>query len=183
MNRFSQKLLILLAWIPFAIPASGQVVSKEELLPAVTFSLAKYVTWPDTPRAAEDEPFLFIGVYDTNAWLDAFRTLEDRTILGKTTRVIQLADGMDPDDLRRCQVIFTTRADVLPKLKSVAQRGEVLLVADVKSAAANGDASVEFVPKGARIGFKISLEFVKASNLKMSSNVLRLAEEVYKGEG
>ncbi|MEM7012812.1 MAG: YfiR family protein [Verrucomicrobiota bacterium] len=171
----------MLAWIAFAIPALGQV-SKEELLPAVTFNLAKYVTWPDTPRAAGDEPFLFIGVYDSNDWLDAFRGLEDRLILEKKVRVIQLADGMDPDDMRRCQVIFTTRADVLQKLKPVAQRGEILLVADVKSAAANEHASVEFVPKGSRIGFEVSLIFVKASNLKISSSVLRLAEKVYKTE-
>lgn len=182
LGRLSTAISCLLSIFLALTSSPGQTTSRENLLPALTFSMTKYVDWPDTPRAAEDEPILFIGVHDSDDWFEAFRALDGKAVKGKTTKVVHLKNGMDPDDLRRCQVIFTTDPAVLAKLSAIAKRGEALLVTDIDSAAKSGKASVQFVPNGTKIGFEVCLDFVKASNLRMSSAVLKLAKEVYRSD-
>ncbi len=156
-------------------------VGKTRLLPALTLTLSRYVEWPATARAKEDRPYFFIGVYDSDTWFRAFQALSGERIHGRSVRVIRLRDGMDADDLRRCQVIFTSRGSVLPMLKSVAVRGEVLIVTDVTGAAGACNAGIEFVPNQTKLGFEICLDFLKASKLQTKASVLRLAKQVHRG--
>ena len=173
---FSLLAFLALSWL---VSTSFAQVPKTELVPSLTFNLSKYVEWPDTARAREDEPYWIIGVYDSDAWLQAFHMLEGKAIHGKTAKVIQLKDGMAPDDMRRCQIIFTSKPNVLSQLKSVALRGEVLAVTDVPSAAQSCKAGIELVPNGSKLGFEVCLDCLKASNLEIRANLLKIAIEVH----
>ena len=179
MSRLIGLALTTLINSPGLQPAVGQV-SQDRMVPAITMNLAKYIEWPVLTRAKADRPYFYIGVLNSKGWLDSFQELEGKTLHGLKVKVIGLSSTMDPDDLRRCHIIFAPHAGSLDRLKPVALRGSTLIISDDRGTASSGRAGIELVPLQSKMAFEIGLDYLRASNLQIRASVLRLAAEVHK---
>ena len=160
---------------------SAQAASpKEYQLKAVfLFNFAQFVEWP--PQAFPDaQAPLVIGVLG----MDPFGAYLDETVRGETVNdrplVVQRYGRVE--DINTCHVLFISRseADRLEQILTGLRGRHILTVSDTEGAAVRG-VMIRMITAENKIRLRINLEEAQASNLKISSKLLRPAEIVTSG--
>lgn len=139
---------------------------------AYLYNFAKYVEWPPGAFADPDAPLL-ICIAGDNPFGDALASLSGKTVESHPVEVRHLpaATGLD-----RCHIVFMSRAEqgrfrtVLDKLT----RLPILTVSDISNFARVGG-MIGLVEADQRIRFDINLLAARQANLKLSSQLLKLA--------
>lgn len=139
---------------------------------AYLYNFAKYVEWPSEAFAGADAP-LWICVAGDNPFGGALDTLSGKMVESRPVAVrhIPAATGLE-----KCHIVYIGRSEqgrfkaVLTKLA----RLPILTVGDIADFAQEGG-MIGLVEAEQRIRFNINLAAARQANLKLSSQLLKLA--------
>jgi hypothetical protein len=158
--------------------ASAQAVPSREyqVKAAFLFNFTQFVDWPPTAFPANSAS-LVIGVLGD----DPFGSYLDDIVRGEqvNSRRLTIQRYRRLQDMKDCQVLFVSRSEVKSLDKTFfALRGtEILTVSDADDFAARGG-MIQLTTESGKIRLKINVDVAKASNLVISSKLLRSAEIV-----
>jgi|SRR5688572_23981079 len=168
----------LLLWLT---PGWGAPAPSEYHLKAVyLFNFGQFVEWPASAFESPDNPFVLCI-----AGQNPFGTILDEVISGESVngRAFTLKHVDDPARSGDCNIMFIGRneaARLAPTVQALRGRS-VLTVSDIDGAERQGVVITLFNERN-RIRMRINLAAAKASNLVISSKLLRPAE-IVGGEG
>jgi hypothetical protein len=153
--------------------ASG--ASERSVKAAFLYKFTEYVDWPAAP-AAQNEPFT-IGVLGSVAFADELlRMTEDRSVNQRFIQVRRLTPSDTVDDLDVLFIAADQRGR-LSELLSPARGRPILTVTESEGALADGSI-INFTLMGDRVRFEISLDAAQASQLKLNSRLLAVAQTI-----
>jgi hypothetical protein len=158
----------------------AQGVSEYELKAAFVYNFAKFIEWPDDSFSAPDDPFV-IGVLGD----DPIASMLVRNLAGKTVRERRLVTRRfgGVSELERCHILFIAGSEA-PRLAAALQavgRQPVVTVGESDGFAQHGGV-VGFLMEGARLRFEVNLDAAERANLRISSQLLKLATRVLRRE-
>jgi uncharacterized protein DUF4154 len=154
-------------------------VSEYQLKAVFLFNFAQFVEWPPAALPRESAPFV-IGVLGK----DPFGAALDEVVRGETANghPLEVVRYSNVGEVRDCQILFIAASE-RPQLEGIlaALRGRsILTVTDADSPVMHG-VMIALVRQENRIRLRIDLQATKASNLTISSKLLRPAEIVGSG--
>lgn len=146
---------------------------------AFLYKFAGYVEWPEAAFARPDTP-LTIGILGSNAVASELEPLvAGRTVNNRPVSVRRLKPG---DALTGVNVLLIGKsesgrlAQLLPQLQSRA----ILTVTEADGGSSHGSV-INFTLVDRRVRFEIWLEAAEKHNLKLSSRLLAVAQQVHAG--
>ena len=181
--RFARR-AALRRWLPFvacilvasasALPASP--TSEYQVKAAYLFNFGQFVEWPVQAYDSPSAPFV-IGVVGE----DPFGKTLDEAIAGESLggHPLVVKRFRNIEDISACNILFIGRSESArldETLKAMKGRS-VLTVTDITGAEQRG-AIIVLVNDNNRIRMRINVAAAKASNLVISSKLLRPAEVV-----
>jgi hypothetical protein len=168
--------LVLL--IACGLAGAAAPVSESQLKAVFLFNFSHFVEWP-AAALRDDAPFV-IGVLGR----DPFGTDLDEVLRGETVNGRPLAVERYPNAaaIRDCQILFIPAAEAghLEAILTALKGKSTLTVTDADNPAVRG-VIIGLVKRDNRIRLRIDLQAAKASNLTISSKLLRPAEIVGAG--
>jgi YfiR/HmsC-like len=136
------------------------------------FNFAQFVTWP-SPESP-DAP-LVIGILGD----DPFGSYLDETVRGEkvNNRLLTIQRFRRGSEARNCNILFISQSerDRVPQILSSCKGRNVLTVSDIDGFTDLGG-MIQFFTEKNKVRMRINLNAVKATNLKVSSKLLRVAE-------
>jgi hypothetical protein len=171
-----QRCLALLFGLSFLMGASAPV-SEYQLKAVFLFNFAHFVEWPPAALPEANAPFV-IGVVGK----DPFGSSLDEVVRGESVGGRPLAIERYPDipRLGHCQILFIPAAE-LTHLDQILDALKGRSVLTVTEGPAPRGAVVDLLKEDSRIRLRIDLQAARASNLTISSKLLRPAEIVGAG--
>ena len=168
--------LLLVLILTFLSPgATAAEVSKEYQLKAVfLFHFAQFVEWPTNAFTTPESP-ITLGVLGTNPFDNALQeTVRGERVSGRSL-VIKQFQRVEEIDL--CHVLFISRSETaqLASVLGGLRDRSILTVSDSEAFNVKGG-MIQFITEANRIRFKINRKATEAANLRLSSQLLRLAE-------
>jgi len=157
--------------------ASAAPPAEEYQVKAVyLFNFGQFVEWPPQAYESPAAPFV-IGVLGE----DPFGRILDDVVAGETVggRPLTVRRFKSPKDISACHILFIGRGEEsrLDETLESLQGRNVLTVTDI-AGAGNRGAIIVLVNDHNRIRMRINIAAAKASNLVISSKLLRPAEVV-----
>jgi len=174
--RYAGGALLLASAAAFA----AAPLSEYQVKAVYLFNFGQFVEWPAEAFRSPGAPFV-IGIVGQ----DPFGELLEDVVRGESlgTRQIVVKRFRSADEITDCNILFIGRADAerLPATLAALRGRSVLTVTDIVGAETRG-AIIVLVNDKNRIRMRINLAAAKASNLVISSKLLRPAE-VIGGDG
>jgi hypothetical protein len=159
-----------------ASPASSQGQTGQQVKAAMLYNAAKFVEWSGASRP---ETGLVICILGKPAIAPSIEGLEGRLVQGHQIRVQQ---ATSVNDIGACHVVFVGEGERrnLPAILAGASRKGILTVSDMDRFAMQGGVLglVEFEGK---VKLEVNIEAAQQANLKISSQLLKLARIVRGG--
>jgi hypothetical protein len=144
-------------------------VPEYELKAALTYKLAKFVTWPAERELKPEFELCVLGTHPFGSALDGIEklTIKDRPI------VVRAIEALDP---AACDLLFIaeSESESLPELLAALADSPVLTVSDMERFAKRGGI-VELQSRDNRVGFEINVAAYRRAGLVVSSQLLQLA--------
>lgn len=160
----------------FMPPQKKMAVSEHEIKAVFLFNFAQFVEWPSEVFQDTDSPII-IGILGK----DPFGVFLEETVDGEEVNghplVIERYSNVK--QIKNCHILFihpafTTRLDnVLKELKGK----EILTVSEGSNFIKQGG-MIRFIKERNKIRLQVNLSAVKASEITISSKLLRLSEIV-----
>ena len=152
-------------------PTAGSV--EYQVKAALIYNFAKFIDWPADAAAGDT---LVIGVLGQDPFGPALEALQRKTVKDKPIRVKRFAAL---DALERCHILFisSSEADHLPEILAAISGDSVLTVGETESFAEAGGV-IRLVNRRTKVRFQINVRAGESSGLRISSQLLRLAEIV-----
>jgi len=143
------------------------------------YNFGKFVEWPakDTHAEADSFPICVLGQDPFGPALNSI--LADATIGGKSVVAKRI---LTPQDAANCRVLFISSSEE-PRVKQIlaALRGaSVLTVSDLPQFTQSGG-MVQFFLEGNRVRFDVNLTTAEQVGLTLSSELLKVANNVRRG--
>ncbi len=142
------------------------------------YKFGAFVQWPNAP-AKSSFPVCVLG-------RDPFGQTLDSTLSGgaiKENPIVTMRIS-NPQDASQCRIVFISSSEE-PRLKSIIQvlgRMPVLTVSDIPHFTDRGG-MIEFVLENGRVRFDVNLTSAEKAGLGLSSQLLKVASAVKRGEG
>ncbi len=155
---------------PITAMAQSQGSNTENRLKvAFVYNFAKYVEWMSSENKNQLSICL-VGKEDLNG---AFNALNGRSTQGKE---IQVKRNINLDQVKECQIVFVPESETkqLSSIMKNAASTNTLVVTDTK-AQLDAIAHIHLDTVEDRIQFDVNLPLMQKSNLKASSEMLKLA--------
>jgi hypothetical protein len=155
---------------------SAPPAAEYQVKAAYLFNFGQFVEWPQQTYDSPSAPFV-IGVVGE----DPFGRILDETIAGESLggHPLIVKRFRSPEDISACNILFIGRSEATrldETLKTLRGRS-VLTVTDIAGAELRG-AIIVLVNDNNRIRMRINVAAARASNLIISSKLLRPAEVV-----
>ncbi len=172
--------VLLLLGAPLMATASAQTPTEYQVKAAFLYNFAKFIQWPSDAQA--DEGAFVITILGR----DPFGSALDDTLQGKTidNRKISLRRVSRPEDVGSSRILFvgdSERDRLAQILKQIGTRA-VLTVGEMNQFAERGGV-IRFKMDQDRIRFEINVAAAERSRLRISSQLLKLAEIVDPSKG
>jgi hypothetical protein len=163
-------LLAATAAFPVEAPRRGEY----EVKAAFLYNFAKFVKWPDGTPTGPTFVIAVLGDDPFGAVLD--RAFADKTILGKPVELRRVAS---PEAAREAQMVFVASSEE-PRLAKVlaALGGSTALTVGETDGFADRGGMIAFQLRGDVVRFDINLDQVEREHLRMSSQLIRLAQRL-----
>lgn len=180
LSRCGLAVALVLATSARAHPQAA--VPEYEIKAAFLYNFAKFVEWPEDAFAASDGA-LVVGVLGD----DPFGSLLERSLAGKTVHdhplVIRRFARIADVQRQQCHLMFAALADARELQSAVRALGgrPVLIVGDSEGFIERGG-MIGFVMDDQKLRFEVNLDAVEAANLRVSSQLLKLAARILKRE-
>jgi hypothetical protein len=172
-------LALALTALPASDPGEAQPPSEYEVKAAFLYNFAKFVKWP------EEEP---LGPTFVVAVLgkDPFGEILDRTLAGKTIldRKVEVRRIDTVDGASGVQILFIGSSEKgrLGEILKALGDASVLTVGEMEGFPERGG-MIAFRLREDLVRFEINLDQVNRAHLKMSSQLIRLAQRVISKDG
>jgi hypothetical protein len=162
--------------------ASGQ---EYQVKAAFLYNFIQFVDWPEEKLADNNEPII-IGIIGTDPFDDAFKPIEDKKVKNKRVVVQRFKSFEDlknsankPEALTKCHLLFISASEQknLREIIDAVKNHGVLTVGEMNGFLENGGIINWFV-EDKKIRFEINNAAAERANLKIRSNLLRLAKRV-----
>jgi hypothetical protein len=146
-------------------------VPEHELKAALTYKVAKFVTWPAEREAAATFNLCVLGQHPFESALD---DAEDLKIKVRAIVVRQLSSAAE--ETKTCDLLFIADSESDRLLELLAELADepVLTVSDMARFARRGG-MVELQSRDNRVGFEINVMAYRRAGLVVSSQLLQLA--------
>jgi len=156
--------------------AEGAPVADGAVKMAIVYNLGKFVDWPANAFPSATAPFTLCVLGSPNRIQDGLDAIESKAVHGRGLKV-RLVKG--PGEFAGCQILFLADADSrrLEDHLAAAHSQGVLTVSDMDHFTDDGGA-VALLLMDNRVRFAINLNATQAANLRISSELLRLAQRV-----
>jgi hypothetical protein len=142
---------------------------------AFIYNFAKFVHWPDDSFNGPRDR-IELCVYSKDPFGDALQRLRDRTAQGRSFHV-RRCDSLD--ELKKCHIVFIGAASRRDRVEAIRfLRGRAALTVGDRSGFADRGGMIELYEVKERIRFRINLQAARHAGLKISSELLKLAEVV-----
>lgn len=157
-------------------PASevfAEDISENMVKAGFILNFAKYTDWPANEGSSNQFLICSLGARVLSG---ALESMQERTAKG---RVVRVRGSTRPSEFHECQILFIA-ANEESRVEWVLQHvtnKPVLTVSDVPNFILAGG-MIGLFHENDRLRFDINLSAVRQSNLRMSSNLLRLARTV-----
>lgn len=169
--------LLLLGWpgcAPVAL-AQHKTYNEFEVKAAMLYRFSQFVMWPSNTFSEITSPLVLgvVGDDPFEGYLDVFNGAQSQ---GRKLIIRRFGANEVPDN---CHVLYISNSEkrrVNEMLKSF-EKKPVLTVSDINGFAKNGG-MMGMVSKGLKINFQINTNASEKAGLTMSSQLLRLGEEV-----
>lgn len=173
------SLLLIFFIPPFLLgeDAGSDISSEYYIKAAYIYNFAKFMTWPEDKFEDPGTPFRFC-ILGESPFGDATKTIEGKKV-GKRKFII--SHHKDVSQVKSCQILYICSSEK-KKVRAILKKLEgapCLTVSDIEGFARNGG-MVNFIYEKKKIYFEINVENISASNLKVSSRLLRIARVVKK---
>ncbi len=168
----------LAACVLLALAPSAPKYEEYQVKAAFVYKFIHFVQWPDEAmqHLEEDAPF-GIGILGE----DPFGTTLDDMVREKTrdTHPVRIYRAGELSDLSHCFVVFVAKSESsrLDEHLDALKGKPVLTVSEISDFAKKGGI-VELYVKDNNVRFRINLEAAHAGSLKLSANLLELAEVI-----
>jgi hypothetical protein len=176
-RRLWRRFALLL--IASGLLGAAAPVSEYRLKAVFLFNFAQFVEWPPAALPRENAPFV-IGVLGK----DPFGADLDDVVRGETVnrRPLAVARYHNVAEVRDCQILFIAASELaqLEGILAALKGRSILTVTDAEGPTVRG-VMIGLVRQDNRIRLRIDLQAAKASNLTISSKLLRPAEIVGSG--
>lgn len=151
--------------------AAEQVASEGQLKAAYLVNFLKYVDWPPT------QPYVTLCVFGSSSLMTYLAPYEGRQIGGREMRLRRVHS---PDQFAHCQELFIPEAEEARFASIVlsTDRMPILTVSDAEHFARDGGA-ISLVRADGRLQFDINTDTLARSGLKPTSQLMRLARQVF----
>lgn len=178
-QRIHAFVFLLLSTAVAAPCAPSAEVSREYAIKAAfLINFAKYVSWPDGVFSTPTSPIV-IGILGQNP----FGAVLDKIVLKKTVgeRSFTIARFPAVEDITPCQILFvnTVDPDALKGILERVQKQHTLIVADSRESH-GPDGHIYYTLVKNKVRFVIDLKATERSNLKVRSEILKVAHKVIK---
>jgi hypothetical protein len=140
---------------------------------AFLLNFAKFVEWPAGAQARDS---FTIGILGQDPFESALDSLAGKTVRGKRV-VVRRYD--DPEEAREADILFISASEkrVLRQILKTLRGNSILTVGDSKDFGRSG-VMINLLLLNKRVGFEINLAAAHRDGLQISSNLLKLAQEV-----
>jgi hypothetical protein len=173
------RLLFVLALVAAACTARAQnvPVTEDSVKAAFLYKFPGFVEWPANVLARPDEPMV-IGVIGGEDVLGELNAIADTRKAGRPLTVRRVKDARD---LAGAHVLFIGARERprAAELIRAAHAAGVLTVTEWEGALRMGSVINFVTTADGRVRFEISLEPAEKSNLKLSSRLLAVAQQVH----
>lgn len=169
--RHAGCLLLALALGAGSAVADQQVASEGQLKAAYLVNFLKYVDWPPS------RPQVTLCVFGHSRLLPYLAPYEGRPIGGREMRLRRVSR---PEQFGDCQELFVPESEEarFATILLWTDRMPVLTVSDAEHFARNGGA-ISLIRADGRLQFDINTETLARSGLKPTSQLMRLARQVF----
>jgi YfiR/HmsC-like len=178
-RRAAAALLLMGATAP-ALGLETEAASEYRLKAVFLYNFAKFVQWPPEPQA-EGGAFV-IGILGR----DPFGSTLDATMEGKSVeeRKIVVRRVTRAEDLRSCRILFISSSE-RERLSGIFKQvgGDAILTVGETTGFAEKGGVIRFRVEGDRVRLEINVAAAERSRLKISSQLLRLAQIVGPARG
>ena len=178
--------LILL--VGLALPISGadtKPTIEYKVKAAFLYNFIKFVEWPNDQKADVNIP-ITIGIIGEDNFGAAFDEIASRKIKDRSLVIKRFAD-FDTDEakagLPQCQLVFVSASQqqYTKDIITLLRKKPILIIGESKGFLEAGGA-VNFVMQDGKVCFEINTDMTDEANLKVASQLLRLAKRVVKSE-
>ncbi len=171
----SARGLLRLAAIALLLAGAGalaQGLSEQQVKAAFLYNFTKFVQWPAEAFAAPQSP-LVLCIPGREPLAGGLDSVQGNTVQGRELRIRR---AIRPDEVKACHVLFVPEAQEAGanELLRASRTLPVLTVGEVEGFAQAGGI-VGFVSRDDRIQFEINPDAAARANLRISSQLLRLA--------
>jgi hypothetical protein len=177
-GRIAALLLMVFA-LTLGLPweSARAQVPDTQIKAAFLLNFAKYAQWPETSLAPSDAP-LKLCILGRDPFGEALRPVP----IGG--RPLSVERGVADDALKSCHIAYIAESEDrrLPRILALLRGKPVLTVSDIDGFAENGG-MIELVLADGRVRFDINLAAANASQLRLSSQLLKLARSVRDANG
>ena len=179
LNKILVLFVVMVLWISATnineayakSPASQEYQVKAGFL----FNFAKFIEWPaDAFKDANN--FLIIGIIGRDPFGDALDVLEQKSIADRKILIRRFASV---EDLQRCHILFISNSEKenLPNIFKAIRKWHILTVGEMKGFPQSGG-MINFILVDNKIQFEINVDAAQRANLRISSQLLKLARIV-----
>jgi len=169
-----RALLLGLCTLLLGSAALAQELSEADIKAGCCYNFMKFVDWP-AQALAPNSPTITIGYLGENAVAASLRTLNGKSVKGKTIVVRPVAN---PRDAAGCQMVFVSATDTRARQVLDALRNtSVLTVGETPNFLQSGGI-INLTREGSKIRFEINPDAATRAQLNISSQLLRLARIV-----
>lgn len=180
-HRFGACICMLLSlWIlvlgDIRAGAESSAPSRQQVQAAFLFNFAKFVTWPDE-AFKQSRDMLIIGVIGEDPFGAILEeTVHDKTIQGRKLAVRRFTKI---EDATNSHILFlgSSEESHLSSIMKALEKTNTLTVSDIDQFAELGG-MVAFTLEDQRVRFNVNMEAVERADLKMGSQLLKLARIV-----
>lgn len=180
-HRFGACICMLLTlWIlvlgDMRAQAESSAPSRQQVQAAFLFNFAKFVTWPDD-AFKHSRDMLVIGVIGEDPFGTTLEeTIHEKTIMGKKLAVKRFSKI---EDAANSHILFLSSSEEshISHIIKALEKTNTLTVSDIDQFAEQGG-MVAFTLEDQRVRFNVNMEAVERADLKMGSQILKLARIV-----
>ncbi len=173
-NIIISALFLLTSFVTSA-KAEDDLVGEYLVKAAFLYNFAKFVEWPDDTFATSSS-HIRLCILGDNPFGAAIESIQGKTVRGREL-VIKFISRVE--SLEGCHILFisASKKDKLDQIFHYTKHCTVLTVGDITHFTHRGGI-ISLFKSGTKIKFEINIDAAKASELKISSKLLKLAKIV-----
>ena len=143
---------------------------------AIVYNLGKFVDWPIDPAIEAPGQLTLCMLGPSDRFQEGLAAIESKPVRGKELRIRRLAYG---SELAGCQILFIADAgpERLGSVLATAHALNMLSISDADHFAERGGA-IGLLVRDNHVRFAVNLDAARAANIRISSELLRLALSV-----